>query len=480
MILAFLALFAISAYQVYWLVQIYSTLSSALRKDVQEAMRSSDFEEIVNRVERLKDESIGGKMDVTVAPDASHEKAVVRNRYTPREQDGDTVSRDFNGQVPDDNIAYEDFVNMLKSEQDVVQVGLHMQRGLHTGLDLLRPVDVRFYDKVLARKLDSLGLRSNHATLLLHSGNDGQAVLTDTLMAIGIDRIRMRADTFRLDINSKGDMFYELVLERDLTAVPFQMRSAIVFSLFTFLMLAGAFWYMIRLIRKMRQLDEMKTDFTNNMTHELKTPIAIAAAANDVLLDFGHKCSPEKVEKYLSICREQLGVLAGLVEQILSLGMEREDPVRLEVETVEVLPVVRMVVSNQLLKAQKKPIVDIDVPPGMTVRADRRHFAGIMGNLIDNAIKYSPGVPSIVISARERKDGRRTVMVKDSGVGIEKDCQRFVFDKFYRVPQGDLHNVKGYGLGLFYVKGMMEKMGGSVSLRSDPGSGSVFILVFNG
>ena len=113
-------------------------------------------------------------------------------------------------------------------------------------------------------------------------------------------------------------------------------------------------------------------------------------------------------------------------------------------------------------------------------RMDVRLIIQVLVNLIDNAIKYSPGVPSIVISARERKDGRRTVMVKDSGVGIEKDCQRFVFDKFYRVPQGDLHNVKGYGLGLFYVKGMMEKMGGSVSLRSDPGSGSVFILVFNG
>lgn len=476
--LAVIALLAITAYQAYWLVNIYSEFSAVLRNDIQEAMRASDFEEIISRVERLKDESYGGKMDIKVGPDESREKAVVINEYTPRGADTlPTSPLDEDLDKGEDNkIVYDDFVNMLRSEKDVIQVGLHMQRGIHSGLDLLRPVDVATYDSILSRKLDSLGLRSRHITLLLR---DDAGENPDTLAVAG-GHVTEEADTFRLDINSRRDMRHELILEKDRLAVPRQMRSMLLFSLFTLLILVLAFWYMIGMIKRMRILDDMKTDFTNNMTHELKTPIAVATAANDVLLDFGHKCSPEKVHKYLSICREQMGLLSELVEQILSLSMERRKQMKLEIEDVEVLPVVEKVVANHILKSGKEPQVEICIPAEMTVRADRRHFSNIVSNLVDNAIKYSPGCPRLIIKGFGGHDGKKVLTVEDNGIGISSERQRFVFDKFYRVPNGNLHDVKGYGLGLYYVRSMMEKFGGSVSLKSEPGNGSVFKLVFNG
>lgn len=468
---AIFALVAVCVYQAYWLVDIYSDLSVKLDKDIREAMRSSDFEEIIARVEQLKDESYGGRMDITVGPDDNKEKAVVMSEYTPRSNDRSAGSGDGDS---GNNIAYDDFVNMLRSEREVMQVGLHVQRGIHTGLDALRPVDVELYDSLLRNKLDSLGLRAGSATLLLADTADG----IDTLSMVG-GPVTQPADTFRLDIDSSGRRYYRLIVGHDSLTVPLAMGSVLLFSFFTLLILVVAFWQMFKMLKRMRQLDDMKTDFTNNMTHELKTPIAVATAANDVLLNFGHKCSPEKVTRYLTICREQMSVLSELVEQILESSMERRQSLRLEMEYVKVLPVLEKVVRNHQLKSEAKPWFDISVDPDMTVNADRRHFTHIVSNIIDNAIKYSPTEPRIAVRGWIDNGRRRIITVKDNGIGIAEDRQRFVFDKFYRVPGGDLHEVKGYGLGLYYVKSMMDRFGGSVTLKSRPGKGTVFKLVFN-
>ena len=174
-----------------------------------------------------------------------------------------------------------------------------------------------------------------------------------------------------------------------------------------------------------------------------------------------------------------MSVLSELVEQILESSMERRQSLRLEMEYVKVLPVLEKVVRNHQLKSEAKPWFDISVDPDMTVKSDRRHFTHIVSNIIDNAIKYSPTEPRIAVRGWIDNDRRRIITVKDNGIGIAEDRQRFVFDKFYRVPGGDLHEVKGYGLGLYYVKSMMDRFGGSVTLKSRPGKGTVFKLVFN-
>jgi signal transduction histidine kinase len=466
--LALVAVLLITAYQAYWLTDIYSTLQTNLHKDIQEAMRSSDFAEISHRVNKMKEESYGGKMAISVGTENTCDKVSVRNKYNPKKKQETKSPADTGNAVP-----YDNFSNALKDENAVYRVGLYMQKGIHDGLDKLKPIDVVCYDSILNKRLDSLGVTSKRLTLFLTK----EGTKTDTVASFGIKNMA-KADTFSMYINTANSQEYVLLIEKHLFSVPRQMNSSLVFSGFTLLILILAFCYIINMIRKMYALDEMKTDFTNNITHELKTPIAIAYAANDALLNFNGNSNKEKIKKYLTISQEQLQILTRLVEQILSLSMERRKSMKLVMETINVRYVVEKLVANQKINKRKEVQFNIDIPADFTICADNLHFNNIINNLIDNAIKYSNDELSINI--KTYSDGsRKMISISDTGIGIAKDQQQFIFDKFYRVPHGNIHQVKGYGLGLFYVKSMMEKFNGEISMKSELGKGTTFTLCFN-
>ena len=240
------------------------------------------------------------------------------------------------------------------------------------------------------------------------------------------------------------------------------------------LLLGLAFYFLIRTILKQRTLDEMKTDFTNNITHELKTPIAVAYAANDALLNFGEQADEAKRHHYLTLCRQQLERLSGMVEQILSMSMERRRQFKLNIETMNLAELLQPVIEQQRLKADKPVTVTVHIEPeDLTVQADRAHLSNILNNLIDNAVKYSPGEAHVEINATAT-----SISVTDHGIGIPADKLPHIYDKFYRVPTGDVHDVKGYGSGLFYVKTMVEKHGWNIDVSSTRGEGTTFTIIF--
>lgn len=278
---------------------------------------------------------------------------------------------------------------------------------------------------------------------------------------------------------------YVLTLEPLTMTVLSQMEGILATSLFIMLILAFVFWFLIHTMLKQKTLDEMKSDFTNNITHELKTPIAVAYAATDSLLNYGMLQHPDKAHKYLTIAQKQLQTLSGLVEQILSMSMERRKSMLLNIVEVPVKEVIEPLISQHQLKVKsevrtdKKVNVSLSVEPeNLMVHADRMHFSNIVSNLIDNAIKYSEDSVKIEIKAFQKAEDEVLVSVSDNGIGIAHDKLPYIFDKFYRVTDGNKYTVKGYGLGLFYVKSLMEKMGGSVSVESEPGKGSSFTLHF--
>ena len=258
-----------------------------------------------------------------------------------------------------------------------------------------------------------------------------------------------------------------------------QMAGILITSFIILLILGFSFWYLIRTLLKQKTLEEMKSDFTNNITHELKTPIAVAYAANDALLNFGQADEKEKRDRYLNISQEQLQRLSGLVEQILTMSMEQRKAFRLRPEEITLIPLLETLAEQHRLKAKKPVSIDYKTEPeNLTVFADRTHFSNILSNLIDNAVKYSPEKAVIHIRCRETEvNGKVEISVTDEGIGIAQEKQKHIFDKFYRVPTGNLHNVKGYGLGLYYVKTMIEKHGGTVCVESEPGHGSTFTIM---
>ncbi|MGA0556731.1 sensor histidine kinase [Larkinella sp. VNQ87] len=245
------------------------------------------------------------------------------------------------------------------------------------------------------------------------------------------------------------------------------------------LLLALTTWcfvYMLSTILKQKKLSEIKNDFINNMTHELKTPIATVSAAVEAMQHFGALNDPQKTQTYLGISKNELQRLSDLVEKVLNMAVDEKKELELNREWLTPADLIQEVVGNHQLKTPKPVSIQVETESeDRPVQADRFHLGNAINNLIDNAIKYSKESVEIRISSRTDGQGWR-LSVQDNGNGIPKAYHEAIFDRFFRVPTGNLHPVKGFGLGLSYVRQVVEKHGGRIDVSSEPGRGSEFII----
>lgn len=499
-VLVIVSLTAIFLYQTYWLVNLYNTMYSSMKRNINEAIRMSDYEEMMYRVRVIRaDESrqhgiiafsAGYSGDSSVVSAATHidgqapkENMKIVTKSTKQGDKMTVISNEYRRATTDNTDTNEaalhvnqDLSVTLKDRNNMEELLNYMQRGLHAGLDVMSNPNVKYFNRRLTNHLNNLGISAAHRLLYIESGSvpDSSYTYADTVAAIGA-RIQGHTETYRYATDLSGHRIYLLQLPPIQRVVLGQMTGILAASLFIMLILGFSFYYLVRTILRQRSLDEMKTDFTNNMTHELKTPISVAYAANDALLNFGATADPHRMREYLKVCKEQLERLTDLVEQILSMSMERRKTMKLDMSDVPVKPLVEAVVRQQRLKAAHGAEITFAVEPlELTVYADRQHLFQVISNLVDNAVKYSYG--KTVVEIRCTKG---LISVTDHGIGIPQDKLKFVFDRFYRVPDGNVHNVKGYGLGLYYVKSMMDKFGGRVDAESKIGQGTTFNLHFN-
>lgn len=523
-VLVILSLAGIFSYQAYWLGGLYRTMRDDLERNVIEAMRMSDYNEMMLRVERMrKDNTDHGEVSVSAGfeKDGTQNKTYVRSstsidRNGRKEetttqqvihQKSDTISmnisdnssvqaiitRDDTAASDSDNspraalIAKDGLDVILRDQNSMLELAIYFQRGLHSGLDIISDPDVLVYDSLLTLQLKERGITLPHRLEHIYtSDRESSYAFVDTLAVAGtagyIPSSEAKQYNYAFDLNTHQS--YRLWIEPVTQLVLKQMSGILATSFVILIILVFAFWVLIRTILRQKTLEEMKSDFTNNITHELKTPIAVAYAANDALLNFNQAEEKIQRDKYLRICQEQLQRLSGLVEQILSMSMERRKTFRLHPEVLSIEGILEPLIEQHKLKSEKPVHISMDIEPsGLTLTADRTHFSNIISNLIDNAIKYSPEEAEVNIRCRQTSSAEQgelvEIAISDRGIGIDPEKQKHIFDKFYRVPTGNLHNVKGYGLGLFYVKTMTEKHGGSVSVKSEPGKGSTFIVKLN-
>lgn len=239
------------------------------------------------------------------------------------------------------------------------------------------------------------------------------------------------------------------------------------------------FAYTISVIFKQKKLSEMKNDFINNMTHEFKTPIATISLASDSISSPMVINSPDKIRRFTDIIRQENKRMNNQVEKVLQMAqMERQD-FTLKISDVNLHDVITNAVEYISLQVEKKDgtvTADLQARQAM-IQGDMTHISNIINNLLDNANKYSPEKPEISVATRNVPGGVE-VIVSDMGIGMSKESRKHIFEKFYRVHTGNLHDVKGFGLGLSYVKAMMEAHKGKVDVKSELGKGSSFILFF--
>ena len=264
-----------------------------------------------------------------------------------------------------------------------------------------------------------------------------------------------------------------LSIETPFKAFLERMRGLILSSVAIVLLLSVVLLYLVRTMFRQKTLEEMRRDFTHNITHELKTPISVAVTATDALRNFSADANPERRSRYLEIVEAQLTQLSTMVEQILSVSVEgreyKYNPTNLHIQDI-----INGVVQGAGMNVGKEPKFHIDCPSNITVLADEFHIKNLLATVIDNAVKYAEE-PVVNVSVFE-ENGSVTIDVADNGCGIAKEHLSHIFEKFYRVPTGDVHTVRGYGLGLYYAKQVVQLHKGTISIKSSVGKGTTVTI----
>jgi two-component system, OmpR family, phosphate regulon sensor histidine kinase PhoR len=249
-----------------------------------------------------------------------------------------------------------------------------------------------------------------------------------------------------------------------------------IFSSVVMVMVMVFFGYTMFVILKQKRLSEVQRDFINNMTHEFKTPISTIAISADLISNPKIMEKPESLLNYANIIKTQNTRLKNQIEKVLQMAMMDKGVLKLSKEQVDLHELVREIVDNNL-KADKSIELECQLNAQETlVYADKVHLTNIVYNLLDNAVKYVKGSPKIVISTQNIKN-HIILSIRDNGIGIAKEHQKKIFDKFYRVPTGNVHDVKGFGLGLNYVKKIVHAHQWKLKLESELNQGSTFSMV---
>jgi two-component system phosphate regulon sensor histidine kinase PhoR len=237
------------------------------------------------------------------------------------------------------------------------------------------------------------------------------------------------------------------------------------------------FWYSLNVILKQKKLAIVKNDFINNMTHELKTPISTISLACEVLKDRDIPKSEERLGHYVDVINEENKRLGVLVENVLQSAVWDRPDFKLNKTELDVHEIILSIASRFDVQVDaREGRIDVDFGANDPfVEADKVHFTNAISNLVDNAIKYSKDKPLIQISTKNVESGI-AISVTDNGIGIGKEEQKKIFEKLYRVHTGNLHDVKGFGLGLSYVKAIVDQHQGEIQVKSQLGEGSTFIL----
>ncbi len=448
---------------VFYLVQLYESIRKDVEREVMRAMTDADIDDLMIRA---------GRAQGLISNVEMQEQADSADSQIPRKAEASTY-RDDNGQLISirteaDGTVVEEKAMLEENAPYSNQMIDAMSKQFHTLMDKYIGFDMAVMDSVLDDHLSRRYIYPDFLAVEVVNGNDSVIINNPKIQS------HSGYDTFRIVINPNEDVYYKAYVTPLTRHILSQMMGVIVTTFLLMVAFAAAFRYLLRTVSKLRTIEEMKDDFVSNMTHELKTPISIAYSANDALLNYDTTNDTEKKTAYLTIALKQLKHLGELVENILAMSMERRKNMTLKPEKINLRMLVDEIAEAQRLRGGKDIDIEVQSEGNVAVTADKSHLSNVLNNLIDNAIKYSGDSVAIIIKIHAER-----IEVADNGIGIPVKSLPYIFDKFYRVPHGNRQDVRGYGIGLYYVKHILEKMGWSISVKSREGQGSLFTIKFD-
>lgn len=314
--------------------------------------------------------------------------------------------------------------------------------------------------------------------------NSDSVILTSATYVDNAKANIIPANTYQVSIFSK-----EVINDPGRIKISFPQKNSLILTKMTasmatsgalLLVLIVCFGYTIFSIIRQKKISEMKMDFINNMTHEFKTPVSTIMIASEALKDKEIAEDKSRVARLANIIFEENQRLGSHIERVLNIARIEKNDLKLDIKQLDVNEMVTTVLDSMSLKLQKYNVVanlNLDAEKAI-IEADELHFSNVLYNLIDNAIKYSPDMPEITISTFN-KNNEVVIRVADKGIGMNRDQQTKIFEQFYRIPTGNLHDVKGFGLGLSYVNTIVKRLNGTISVKSEKEKGSEFELKFH-
>ncbi|PCH93989.1 MAG: hypothetical protein COB85_06160 [Bacteroidetes bacterium] len=344
-------------------------------------------------------------------------------------------------------------------------------------------VDPAIIDSMLELELEQKGISLDFASGIFDSHDNAVVKMKNRDILPEISKSPYKVHLFPANVFSEPTFLSVFFPDKSKYLLK-TMSGVLSLSIVITLAIIFSFYYTIKTIYEQKRDSEIKTDFINNMTHELKTPISTIALAAEAIGDRGIKTSPERMSNYVRMIQDENKRLGKLVENVLQTAVLDKESFVLSRENVSTSELVNNAVAKmemQVLKKSGKLEVNL-TSSDVTIFADQFHLTNAITNLIDNAVKYSPDAPLVELSTKKTKDGV-VITCSDKGIGISKEDRKKIFEKLYRVPKGNIHNVKGFGLGLNYVQTVIEKHGGTIGVKSEINKGSsfeIFIPSING
>lgn len=450
---------------VFYLVRLYSSIRENVEREVMTALADTDIDDMWERSERARqmakvnDSRLLSKEEADSIYHAEHGQI---SGHVDEDGNFETTTHKENGDVSVKRAP------LMRDNSYTNQMMKAMSQQMHESMDRYYGYDLNITDSIFRARLADRHIYPDSVAIEIVSETD--SIL---LGNIHLQNGTGDYDVFRLCFSPENRWFFRASVTPLTRHILSQMMGVIVTIFLLMLAFAAAFWYLFRTVSRLRTIEEMKDDFVSNMTHELKTPISIAYSANDALLNYDTTNDTQKKEAYLSIAMKQLKRLGELVENILAMSMERRKTMTLKPEKINLSALADEIAEAQRMRGDKDIAIEVESVGDVTVTADKSHLSNVLNNLIDNAIKYSDEF--VAINIKISADG---IEVADDGIGIPAKSLPYIFDKFYRVPHGNRQDVRGYGIGLYYVKHILEKMGWGISVKSQERHGSVFTIKF--
>ena len=397
------------------------------------------------------------------------------------------------GALSDSSGIANDLANVMSKSRSRFQQNLSLLEGLQVSKllqskDLAERIDIKRLANSIKRQLNKRGIFIGYNYGVYSNKTKSFVIIDDNFVVVeeGTQYTNTPINKSLYNSQYKISLFETDEEVPGMLYINFPHRNSILFKdvwptilgsvLFTAIILF-CFAYTIHVILRQKKLSEMRTDFINNMTHEFKTPIATISLAADSITSPMIVNQPSKVGRFAHIIKQENSRMLNQVEKVLQMALLEKKNFKLRRAPINVHDIILQAVENANLQVEKKGgqvRAELNATKS-TIVADQTHITNIIHNLLDNANKYSPDKPDIKVTTAN-VNGSLRITIEDKGIGMTTDQRKHIFDKFYRVHTGNIHNVKGFGLGLSYVKTMVGAHKGNIEVVSEPGEGSSFIL----